>query len=216
MGPAGSNQVRLLGLESVGSLVDSSDFHHYIFFTREDLNRWGTPDKELTYACEKITVDVVLDLNQEFSLFSAALSQIVSAPLRIGFYSKEGKDYYNIMIRRQGEELAESGFKEIFQIKFLVISIFINNIYYFLHTSSNIFIKSVSVHMHAQVCKVLASRRAFTTEHKALWSETLCHAILGVSSPFNSKATILAHTIQGISLSPGTHFLLLKDSKVNF
>ena len=58
----------------------------------------------------------MLDLNQEFSLFSAALSQIVSAPLRIGFYSKEGKDYYNIMIRRQGEELAESGFKEIFQI----------------------------------------------------------------------------------------------------
>ena len=116
MGPAGSNQVRLLGLESVGSLVDSSDFHHYIFFTKEDLNRWGTPDKELTYACEKITVDVVLDLNQEFSLFSAALSKIVSAPLRIGFYSKEGKDYYNIMIRRQGEELAESGFKEIFQI----------------------------------------------------------------------------------------------------
>ena len=74
MGPAGSNQVRLLGLESVGSLVDSSDFHHYIFFTREDLNRWGTPDKELTYACEKITVDVVLDLNQEFSLFSAVAS----------------------------------------------------------------------------------------------------------------------------------------------
>ena len=60
MGPAGSNQVRLLGLESVGSLVDSSDFHHYIFFTREDLNRWGTPDKELTYGGHSHTYDVII------------------------------------------------------------------------------------------------------------------------------------------------------------
>lgn len=116
MGPSGSNQVRLLGLESVGSLVNSDDFHHYIFFTKEDLNRWGMPDKELTFACGKIKVDVILDLNQEFSSFSAAIARIVSAPMRVGFFSKEGEDYYNIMIRRRGAELAESGFKEIFQI----------------------------------------------------------------------------------------------------
>lgn len=116
MGPSGSNQVRLLGLESVGSLINSDDFHHYIFFTKEDLNRWGMPDKELTFACEKIKVDALLDLNQEFSSFSAAISRIVSTPLRVGFFSEEGGDYYNIMIRRQGAELAQSGFKEIFQI----------------------------------------------------------------------------------------------------
>ena len=116
MGPSGSNQVRLLGLESVSSLINSDDFHHYIFFTKEDLNRWGMPDKELTFACEKIKVDVLLDLNQEFSSFSAAISRIVSTPLRVGFFSEEGGDYYNIMIRRQGAELAQSGFKEIFQI----------------------------------------------------------------------------------------------------
>ena len=116
MGPSGSNQVRLLGLESVASLINSDDFHHYIFFTKEDLNRWGMPDKELTFACEKIKVDVLLDLNQEFSSFSAAISRIVSTPLRVGFFTEEGGDYYNIMIRRQGAELAQSGFKEIFQI----------------------------------------------------------------------------------------------------
>ena len=31
-------------------------------------------------------------------------------------YSDEGEDFYNIMVRTTGEELAESGFKEIFQI----------------------------------------------------------------------------------------------------
>jgi hypothetical protein len=70
--------------------------------------------------------------------------------------------------------------------------------------------------MHAQVCKVLASRRSFTTEHKKLRPEAICHAIMGISTPFNSEGTILAHTIQGIFRSPGTHFLLLKDSEVNF
>jgi len=36
--------------------------------------------------------------------------------MKLGFYSEEGESYYNIMVRRKGEELAESGFKEIFQI----------------------------------------------------------------------------------------------------
>jgi hypothetical protein len=40
----------------------------------------------------------------------------VNAPLKVGFFSDNGENYYNIMIRRHGEELAESGFKEVFQI----------------------------------------------------------------------------------------------------
>jgi hypothetical protein len=57
-----------------------------------------------------------LDLNQEFASASAVISRTVSAPMKMGFYSEEGESYYNIMVRRKGEELAESGFKEIFQI----------------------------------------------------------------------------------------------------
>jgi hypothetical protein len=34
----------------------------------------------------------------------------------VGFYSEEGEDYFNVMIRRHGSDLMESGFKEIFQI----------------------------------------------------------------------------------------------------
>jgi hypothetical protein len=57
-----------------------------------------------------------LDLNQEFSPISATLCGEIVAPLKVGFYSDEGDGFYNIMVRRTGAELAESGFKEIFQI----------------------------------------------------------------------------------------------------
>ena len=57
-----------------------------------------------------------LDLNQSFNPISAILCETVNAPLKVGFFSDIGENYYNIMIRRHGEELAESGFKEVFQI----------------------------------------------------------------------------------------------------
>ena len=115
-GPRKKRNMKLLGPEIIGNLIDIHEFNDYIFYTDEDLNRWGKPGKELIGACEKIKVDTILDLNQEFAPSSAALSKIISAPMKIGFYSEEGEKIYNIMIRRKGEDLAESGFKEIFQI----------------------------------------------------------------------------------------------------
>ena len=116
LGPRKKRNMKLLGPEIIGNLIDIHEFNDYIFYTDEDLNRWGKPGKELIGACEKIKVDTILDLNQEFAPSSAALSKIISAPMKIGFYSEEGEKIYNIMIRRKGEDLAESGFKEIFQI----------------------------------------------------------------------------------------------------
>ena len=60
-------------------------------------------------------MDAVLDLNQSFAPVSATICQRVSAPIKMSFYSEDGESYYNIMVRRKGEELAESGFREIFQ-----------------------------------------------------------------------------------------------------
>ena len=116
LGPRKKRNMKLLGPEIIGNLIDIHEFNDYIFYTDEDLNRWGKPGKELIGACEKIKVDTILDLNQEFAPSSAALSRIIRAPMKIGFYSEEGEKIYNIMIRRKGEDLAESGFKEIFQI----------------------------------------------------------------------------------------------------
>ena len=116
LGPRKKRNMKLLGPEIIGNIIDIREFNDYIFYTDEDLNRWGKPGKELITACDKIKVDTVLDLNQEFAPSSAALSKVIRAPMKIGFYSEEGEKIYNIMIRRKGEDLAESGFKEIFQI----------------------------------------------------------------------------------------------------
>ena len=116
-----NKSVRCIVLKGEGSKAfsagaDISEFDDYILYSEEDLNRWGLPNKELIRTCNDINVDAVLDLNQEFSSASATLTRAVSSPLKLGFYSEEGEKFYNIMVRRKGEELAESGFKEIFQI----------------------------------------------------------------------------------------------------
>ena len=116
LGPKRSKQIKILGSSVVGNLLDLNEFHDFILYTEEDLNKLGLPDKELISACNQIEVDAVLDLNQDFSSISATLCAEVPAHLKLGFYSDQGESYYNIMVRRTGEELAESGFKEIFQI----------------------------------------------------------------------------------------------------
>ena len=116
LGPIGVNQMRIIGPAPIGNLLDLSDYHDFILYSEKDLNRWGLPGKELIWSCQRIQVDAVLDLNQSFSPVSATLCQTVTAKMKIGFYSKDGEPYYNIMVKRKGEELAESVFKEIFQI----------------------------------------------------------------------------------------------------
>ncbi|MDP7526313.1 MAG: hypothetical protein QF852_01670 [Candidatus Marinimicrobia bacterium] len=116
LGPMGGNQIRILGPANVGNLINMEGFHDFILYTETDLNRWGLPGKELNWACQRIKVDAVLDLNQDFAPVSAMICSRVAAPLKVGFFSKEGERFFNVMIRRHGSELKESGFKEIFQI----------------------------------------------------------------------------------------------------
>ena len=116
LGPRKKRNMKLLGPSGIGNIIEINEFEDYILYTEEDLNRWGLPGKELINTCQKIKVDAILDLNQEFATVSATITRTVTAPLKLGFYSEEGEKFYNIMVRRKGEELAESGFKEIFQI----------------------------------------------------------------------------------------------------
>ena len=116
LGPRKKRNMKLLGPSGIGNIIEINEFEDYILYTEEDLNRWGLPGKELINICQKIKVDAILDLNQEFATVSATITGTVTAPLKLGFYSEEGEKFYNIMVRRKGEELAESGFKEIFQI----------------------------------------------------------------------------------------------------
>ena len=116
LGPYRAKQIKILGNSVVGNLLEINKFKDFILYTEEDLNKLGLPDKELISECNQIEVDAVLDLNQDFSPISATLCAEIIAPIKLGFYSAQGESYYNVMVRRTGEELAESGFKEIFQI----------------------------------------------------------------------------------------------------
>ena len=116
LGPEGVNQIKILGPAIVGNLINLEDFHDFILYTETDLNRWGLPGKELIWSCQRIKVDAVLDLNQEFAPISATICSKIIAPLKVGFFSDQGENYYNIMIQRYGTDLMESGFSEIFQI----------------------------------------------------------------------------------------------------
>jgi len=116
LGSKSDNQMRIIGPAIVGNLIDLADFRDFILFSDKDLNRLGLPGKELLWSCQRINVDAILDLNQNFNPISAVLSETVNAPLKVGFFSDNGENYYNILIRCNGEELAESGFKEVFQI----------------------------------------------------------------------------------------------------
>ena len=73
LGPVGESQIRILGFANVGNLINMEGFHDFLFFTEADLNRWGLPGKELNWACQRIQVDAVLDLNQAFAPISATI-----------------------------------------------------------------------------------------------------------------------------------------------
>jgi len=64
--------------------------------------------------------DAVIDLNLDFDPVSATIVQQSNAPMRIGFYTEESEQYYNILIDRKGSDYIEKGFLNIQQLLGLV------------------------------------------------------------------------------------------------
>ena len=64
--------------------------------------------------------DAVIDLNLDFDPISATIAQQSNAPMRIGFYTEESEQYYNILIDRKGSDYIEKGFLNIQQLLGLV------------------------------------------------------------------------------------------------
>lgn len=87
-----------------------------VLYTPEDLNRYGLPRTALMERAALIQTDILLDLNSEFSPVNASLSLAVRASFKVGFYTLENKDYYDILLRKRGTDLIDSGFKELHQL----------------------------------------------------------------------------------------------------
>ena len=85
LGPAAVNQIRILGPANVGNLINLEDFSRFYFIHRSGFKPLGPSGKELIWACQRIQVDAVLDLNQEFAPVSATIGSTVDAPLKWAF-----------------------------------------------------------------------------------------------------------------------------------
>jgi hypothetical protein len=120
IGPEGRIQVRYIAMRRNLEFIDSSINDRLITYSNEHLNRWGLPYKSFLEIVFSSQPDAVIDLNLDFDPVSATIVQQSNAPMRIGFYTEESEQYYNIMIDRKGSDYIEKGFLNIQQLLGLV------------------------------------------------------------------------------------------------
>jgi hypothetical protein len=70
-----------------------------VTYSRDDINRWFVPRRELLQKMETNTYDVALDLNLNLSLPSAFLCKASNAPLRVSFAKQDGDQFYNFQVQ---------------------------------------------------------------------------------------------------------------------
>lgn len=83
-----------------------------IEFSAKDINKWNLPSKKLADKLSEVQVNVSIDLNREENLFHSYSSNLVRAPLKIGF-AKPGSDkFYNLQVlnREDNPEISYENF----------------------------------------------------------------------------------------------------------
>jgi hypothetical protein len=120
IGPEGRIQVRYIAMRRNLEFIDSSINDRLITYSNEHINRWGLPYKSFLEIVFSSQPDAVIDLNLDFDPVSATIVQQSNAPMRIGFYTEESEQYYNILIDRKGSDYIEKGFLNIQQLLGLV------------------------------------------------------------------------------------------------
>ena len=120
IGPEGRIQVRYIAMRRNLEFIDSSINDRLITYSNEHINRWGLPYKSFLEIVFSSQPDAAIDLNLDFDPVSATIVQQSNAPMRIGFYTEESEQYYNILIDRKGSDYIEKGFLNIQQLLGLV------------------------------------------------------------------------------------------------
>ncbi|MEE8437557.1 MAG: hypothetical protein V3S22_04380 [Candidatus Neomarinimicrobiota bacterium] len=116
LGPFPTKTLLYMGLTRARAGMGLEMKNESFLYTPQELNSFGLPAKPLLERAAKIKTDMILDLNPEFSPVIASLSLVIKAPFKVGFYTEENKDYYNILLRKRGTDLIDSGFKELHQL----------------------------------------------------------------------------------------------------
>lgn len=116
IGPTPKINIIMVGRAEVGNLFNLENFDRFLLYSESDLNKWGYPRKELQDHLDQIKGDACFDLNQEFSPEALVVSTMIQAPVRIGFFSEDTEDYYNILIQINQSDPLQAGVRELLQL----------------------------------------------------------------------------------------------------
>ena len=97
---------------SYGNLVKEP----LIVYSSSDLNYWGLPKRKLLNKCSGLDISAAIDLNPDFNPIAVTLMQAARAEVKIGYYSRKGERYYNILIDRKNTDFLERGNRYIMQL----------------------------------------------------------------------------------------------------
>ena len=97
---------------SYGTLVKEP----LIVYSSSDLNYWGLPKRKLLNKCSDLDINAAIDLNPDFNPIAVTIMQAAEAKVKIGYYSRKGERYYNILIDRKNTDFLEQGNRYIIQL----------------------------------------------------------------------------------------------------
>jgi hypothetical protein len=69
-----------------------------IEYSEKDINQWKLPSKRLSDKLSEMQFNVSIDLNRKENLFYSFSSNLVKAPLRIGFAKTDADKFYNLQV----------------------------------------------------------------------------------------------------------------------
>jgi len=69
-----------------------------IEYGMKDITRWKLPSKKLTDRLTEMQFNVSIDLNRKENLFNSYTSNLVQAPLKVGFAKNDSDKFYNVQI----------------------------------------------------------------------------------------------------------------------
>jgi hypothetical protein len=72
-----------------------------IDYSDKDITKWKLPSKRLVDKLSEMQFNVSIDLNRKENLFYSYSSNLVQAPLKIGFAKPDSDKFYNLQIKNE-------------------------------------------------------------------------------------------------------------------
>ncbi len=67
-------------------------------YNQKDINQWNLPGRKLADKLSEMQFNVSIDLNRKENLFYSYSSNLVQAPMKIGFAKEDSDKFYNLQI----------------------------------------------------------------------------------------------------------------------